>query len=181
MKKIKLHRSNLIVLIVFIVLTLLLYLVFLKRFEGPAKAILTHLDITGIGAKVVQGSGQTVTITAYDNGAVLEEYGGKVQFSSTDPAATLPSDYTFKNGTKEKAVSLNGWNEELKNHDYNAVTTKISDNEVSDIYLGVYETTGVGSGVLFCENDHSFADVTSDNNYDLNDFISSASSKSLDV
>jgi len=56
------------------------------------------------------GTPFTLTLTAQDNtGATLPAYTGKVHFTSSDPAGTLPADYTFStsdNGTHTFNVTL---------------------------------------------------------------------------
>jgi|GEM_PF-3225855 len=57
---------------------------------------LDELRPTGAPASAVAGEALSVTLTAwdaYDN--VLESYVGVVSFSSSDPEATLPGDYTY--------------------------------------------------------------------------------------
>ncbi len=184
MKKTKNYKLFSIVLtIVLMILLSLLFIFSNHRLNKQARAALTSLDMSALPARVAQNSSQTVTVTAHEAGVIFEDYGGAVHFSSTDPSASLPSDYTFKNGAKEKAISINGWNEELQAHDYNNVTDKLLNNGVLNAYLGVFETTATGtaSGNLFCENDFAFGGVTSDDYYDLNDFITSASGKGIDT
>ncbi len=57
------------------------------------------LALTGVPATVVSGNPASVTVTAHDAYAnTVTAYTGTVHFSSNDPAATLPGDYTFTGG-----------------------------------------------------------------------------------
>ncbi|MFH1749424.1 MAG: hypothetical protein ABH837_00770, partial [bacterium] len=182
LKKLKLKKQHAWLIVIFTIIAILLVAwLFNSLNDRGARAGLTSLDISSFPNKVAYGSAQTLTITAKDGEAVFEDYEGTISFSSTDSDAELPSDYTFKNNTKKKAISINGWNQELKDHEYDNVTTKLADNNVSNAYLGVYETTNVGEGLMFCENDFAFDGVTSDENYDLNNFITSATANSIDT
>jgi DNA/RNA endonuclease G (NUC1) len=60
----------------------------------PAPA--THFGLSGFPASTAPGTAQTFTVTALDasNGGVTG-YRGTIHFTSSDPAATLPADYTF--------------------------------------------------------------------------------------
>lgn len=170
-----------IVLTVFILASI--YFVIFRKGDG-ARAALTDLQLSELPAKVAKEAGHTTTVTAYDGGAVMTDYNGTIHFSSTDPAATLPSDYTFKDGSKEKTMTINGWDATLKAHSYATAANKLADNGVQNAYVGVFETTATGTqnGNLFIENDHSFnGGTTSDNNYDLADFITAANIRSVDV
>jgi len=159
-----------------LVASLLFSLIYSFYFDGRerfAEAALTSLDMSDLPSSVVKEAGNNFTVTAYDGGAVMEDYGGKIEFSSTDPSATLPSDYTFKNDTKEKAFTLNGWNDDLIAHNYATIASKLSTNNVDNVYIGVYETvaTQTAYGNLYCENDFAFPGVTSSDNYDLSDLL----------
>jgi alpha-tubulin suppressor-like RCC1 family protein len=56
----------------------------------------TRLQISGVPAAVMAGQAKSVTVTAYDPyGNVATGYVGTVQFTSTDPQATLPAGGTF--------------------------------------------------------------------------------------
>jgi hypothetical protein len=60
----------------------------------PAAASTFVLD--GLAAQVTAGVGAGLTVTARDAfGNVAAGYNGTIHFTSSDPAATLPSDYTF--------------------------------------------------------------------------------------
>lgn len=64
---------------------------------NPATA--ATLNVTGITDPVIAGTASNVTVTAkdaYDNTAT--GYTGTIAFTSSDPAATLPSNYTFVGG-----------------------------------------------------------------------------------
>ncbi len=54
------------------------------------------LSITGIPSTVTAGTSYTFTVTALSpSGGTDTGYMGTVDFSSTDPKAVLPADYTF--------------------------------------------------------------------------------------
>lgn len=54
------------------------------------------LAVAGFPAFTTAGASQTFTVTAKDsNGNVVPGYRGTVHFTSNDPQATLPADYTF--------------------------------------------------------------------------------------
>ncbi|MCP3164511.1 lamin tail domain-containing protein [Myxococcus qinghaiensis] len=56
----------------------------------------SRLVLTGLVAPVVVGQSQSVEVTAFDDfNNVAQGYTGAVRFTSTDPAAELPADYTF--------------------------------------------------------------------------------------
>ncbi len=60
----------------------------------PAAA--ASLFVTGISGSEAAGTSEDITVTAYDSyGNVATGYAGTVQFSSSDPRASLPSRYTF--------------------------------------------------------------------------------------
>jgi hypothetical protein len=64
---------------------------------GPsASPSVTHFQVTVSAPSTAAGSAFSVTVTALDasNNAV-SGYAGKVHFTSSDPAASLPADYTF--------------------------------------------------------------------------------------
>ena len=62
---------------------------------GPPPTTPT-LELTGVPAVGAAGTAFSVTVTALQpNGAVDPNYRGTVHFTSTDPAALLPDDYTF--------------------------------------------------------------------------------------
>ncbi len=62
-----------------------------------------NLDLTPDGGNTTAGSSFSVTVTAYDNYTnIAAGYLGTIHFTSSDPNATMPSDYTFvpsDNGT----------------------------------------------------------------------------------
>jgi hypothetical protein len=58
-----------------------------------------QLIVGGFTSPTTAGAGGSITVTAQDsNGNVLTGYAGTVQFTSTDPQAVLPKDYTFGPG-----------------------------------------------------------------------------------
>jgi hypothetical protein len=60
----------------------------------PAAAV--RLVITG-PFSIAAGASFSITVTAYDPyGNVATGYRGTIQFSSTDPQATLPANHTFR-------------------------------------------------------------------------------------
>jgi hypothetical protein len=70
---------------------------------GPATvaqaAPATHFTVTVSPSSVTAGVAATITVTALDvNGNTAVGYAGTVHFTSTDAAASLPSDYTFVAG-----------------------------------------------------------------------------------
>jgi hypothetical protein len=79
-------------------------------FSGTGVAqSLHHFTVTGL-TNAVMGTLQTITVTAYNaNNTVDTVYGGTVHFTSSDPSAVLPSDYTFlasDNGVHTFRVTL---------------------------------------------------------------------------
>ncbi|NTX59100.1 lamin tail domain-containing protein [Myxococcus sp. CA051A] len=56
----------------------------------------SRLALTGLVAPVIAGQSQSVEVTAFDGfDNVAKGYSGTVRFTSTDPEAELPGDYTF--------------------------------------------------------------------------------------
>src|SRR5439155_5560396 len=74
---------------------------------GPPPA---KIDLTGIPSAVASGAAVNATVTARDaSGVVVTDYAGTIHFTSSDPNATLPADYTFKTadaGTKTFAAGV---------------------------------------------------------------------------
>ena len=63
---------------------------------GPA----THYDSGALSGGVLKGASFPVQLTAHDLlNSPVTNYAGKVHFTSTDPAAVLPVDYTFNAAT----------------------------------------------------------------------------------
>jgi hypothetical protein len=59
-------------------------------------AAASTLEITGLTSPVIAGTSSTVTVTARDRyGNRAHDYTGSIRFMSTDPAASLPANYTF--------------------------------------------------------------------------------------
>ena len=55
-----------------------------------------RLKVTGFSSPIVAGTPNSLTVTAYDvYGNVATGYTGAITFTSTDPIASLPSDYAF--------------------------------------------------------------------------------------
>ncbi len=66
---------------------------------GTARAQAARLDLTPDGGNATAGIAFSVTVTAYDSSDNVDTtYAGTVRFTSSDPAATLPDDYTFQVG-----------------------------------------------------------------------------------
>ena len=62
-------------------------------------AAVASFTLTGVPATVVSGTPASVTVTAHDAFAnTVTAYTGSVHFSSNDPLALLPGDYTFTGG-----------------------------------------------------------------------------------
>ena len=63
---------------------------------NPASLPATSLSVTGFPTSIAAGMAGTVTVTARDiNGNIATSYTGTVHFSSSDPLAVLPANYTF--------------------------------------------------------------------------------------
>ncbi len=61
--------------------------------------VATHLTVSGIVSPYVAGVAHSVTVTAKDAyGNTATGYRGMVHFTTSDPAATLPANYTFTAG-----------------------------------------------------------------------------------
>jgi hypothetical protein len=75
------------------------------------QAVLGSLIVAGFPSPVAAGVQGSVTVTAKDSGGnVFTGYRGTVHFSSTDPRAQLPADYTFTaadNGVHTFTATLN--------------------------------------------------------------------------
>jgi hypothetical protein len=60
------------------------------------RAAVTHFVVTGFPSPTTAGTSSTFTITAVDDlGRTFAGYRGTVHFTSSDPQAALPADYTF--------------------------------------------------------------------------------------
>ena len=67
------------------------------------------LGVTGIDDPVAAGTPSTVTVRVLDaSDAVVTTYTGTIRFSSNDPAADLPSDYTFTSANAGVQTFTNG-------------------------------------------------------------------------
>jgi hypothetical protein len=56
----------------------------------------THFELSGLPSFTAVGALQMLTVAAEDaSNTLVSSYTGTVQFTSTDPIATFPSDYTF--------------------------------------------------------------------------------------
>ncbi len=63
----------------------------------PAPA--TVFTVTGLPASLAAGTASNISVTAKSaSGSIASEYMGTVHFTSTDPAAQLPANYTFTSG-----------------------------------------------------------------------------------
>src|SRR5204863_3728849 len=61
---------------------------------GPAQA--PRFVLSGFPSSTTAGAAHTFTVTGTDaSGNVLTGYAGTVHFTSSDPQAVLPADYTF--------------------------------------------------------------------------------------
>ncbi len=58
------------------------------------------LTVTGIDSPIIAGTASNVTVTAWQDGAINENYTGTVNLTSNDPAAEFPAEmpYTFQPG-----------------------------------------------------------------------------------
>jgi hypothetical protein len=64
----------------------------------PAGLPAATLRVTGFPSSATAGTVETITVTARDsNGNIAPSYHGTVHFSSSDPEAVLPANYTFSN------------------------------------------------------------------------------------
>jgi hypothetical protein len=64
----------------------------------PAGLPAVSFRVTGFPSPTTAGVSENITVTALDmNGAVAGSYRGTVHFTSSDPQAALPADYTFTN------------------------------------------------------------------------------------
>ena len=73
--------------------------------EGGA----TSVDVTGIPSPTRSGKAQSVTVTAYNSDFSIDTgYRGTIHFTSTDPEATLPANYTFTAGDNGTHTFTNG-------------------------------------------------------------------------
>jgi alpha-tubulin suppressor-like RCC1 family protein len=58
----------------------------------------TYFTVSGIASPIIAGTPSDVTVCAYNElGDVASNYTGTITFSTTDTAATLPTNYTFTN------------------------------------------------------------------------------------
>jgi hypothetical protein len=77
--------------------------------QPPSNPGATHFGVSAPSSSTA-GNSFTVTVTALDaNGNVASNYTGTIHFTSTDPSATLPADYTFSpsdGGTQSFTVTL---------------------------------------------------------------------------
>jgi uncharacterized delta-60 repeat protein len=77
---------------------------------NPRPPVATSLAVGGYPSPATAGTSQVLTVTARDDsGNVVTGYTGTVHFTSTDPAASLPPDYTFTaadRGTHTFAIVL---------------------------------------------------------------------------
>jgi len=93
-------RGKILIILAIILAIIVLIFVYFQFFRqnNGAKAALTELQLTELPAKVAKETGLDITVTAYEGGSVMTDYTGTIHFSSTDPAVTLPNDYTFELG-----------------------------------------------------------------------------------
>jgi uncharacterized delta-60 repeat protein len=63
---------------------------------NPAGLPAARFSVTGFPSPTTAGTVETITVTARDaNGTIAPSYRGTVHFSSSDPQAVLPANYTF--------------------------------------------------------------------------------------
>jgi hypothetical protein len=68
-------------------------------------AAASNFAVAGFPSPVIQGTGSTFTVTAKNAlGSVVTGYTGVVHFTSSDPNAALPADYTFVSSDQGKHV-----------------------------------------------------------------------------
>ncbi len=68
-------------------------------------APVTHFVVSGFPSAIVAGTAATFTLTAQDDlGRTFAGYRGTVHFTSSDPLAALPADYTFTAADNGRAV-----------------------------------------------------------------------------
>ena len=66
--------------------------------SGAGYIIPTSLALSGVPASVVAGVPQSLTVKPMAAGAAIPSFTGTVHFTSTDPNAVLPADYTYTSG-----------------------------------------------------------------------------------
>ncbi|MGO9463703.1 MAG: DUF4082 domain-containing protein [Isosphaeraceae bacterium] len=72
---------------------------------SPAPA--SQFVLSGLSSSVTAGAAQSLTVTAEDPyGNVAQSYAGTVKFTSSDPAANLPSNYSFAGASGTHAFTL---------------------------------------------------------------------------
>ena len=115
---------------------------------GPAAG----LAVSGIAAAIFGGDANTVNVTALDAfGNTATGYTGTVHFTSTDPAAALPDNYTFSGSDSGSHAFTNGVTFRTKGtqsvtatDNLTAIITGIEENIVVSIAPSV-STLGAGS------------------------------------
>ena len=76
---------------------------------APIAAAASELFVSNIPSPVREGTPADVYVAAYnEDGSVDTGYRGTIHFTSTDPAATLPADYTFTAGDNGDHLFPNG-------------------------------------------------------------------------
>ncbi len=98
------------------------------------------LTVTGLPSSMTSGVASNFTVTAYDRyGNIATGYTGKVHFTSTDPSAVLPPDYTFNSGnagTQSFSTTLNA----------TGTQTIFATDKVTSSFMGSETTTVNPSG-----------------------------------
>ena len=65
------------------------------QLSGSSAVTPTGLTVANLPAAVVAGKAQSVTVSPVHGSAIVTSYTGTVTFSSTDPKAVLPANYTY--------------------------------------------------------------------------------------
>jgi hypothetical protein len=76
------------------------------------QAPVSYFVISGVPATSIAGTSFKINVKAYgDDNQIKRDYTGKITFTSTDPYATLPLDYTFQTtdyGSKDFTITYKG-------------------------------------------------------------------------
>ncbi|MBI2804803.1 MAG: hypothetical protein HYX68_07450 [Planctomycetes bacterium] len=108
--------------------------------QAPSSPGVTHFSVSTNASSVTAGDAFTITVTALDAaGAVVPDYVGTVHFSSTDPGAILPTNYTFSSGDQGTHSFL----VTLKKAGNNSVT--VTDTATSSVAGSVSENVNPAS------------------------------------
>jgi hypothetical protein len=106
---------------------------------GPAT---TALTVSGIASPTVSGTAKTVTVTAKtSSGSTDTTYTGQIHFTSSDPQAVLPANYTFTlgdAGTKTFPVTL----KTASPPTHSVTATEVAPSPLSGTQSGITVTPG---------------------------------------